>query len=155
MALPEMFGNRQQILQLFQNLISNGIKYRSDKPPEIQISAAKSNSGHWLFSVSDNGTGLEMKHAEKIFQPFQRLHNKDQYPGTGLGLTMCKRIVELHGGRIWVESELGRGSTFSFTLAVDPLPTRGLTGEETILSSVGEQRQNNDGPVNHRDRSKS
>ena len=155
MALPEMFGNRQQILQLFQNLISNGIKYRSDKAPEIQISAAKSTPGHWLFSVSDNGTGLEMKHAEKIFQPFQRLHNKDQYPGTGLGLTMCKRIVELHGGRIWVESELGRGSTFSFTLAVDPLPTRGLTGEETILSSVGEQRQNNDGPVNHRDRSKS
>ena len=139
-TLPEIFGNRQQILQLFQNLISNGIKYRSGKIPEIQISAAKSPSGEWLFSVSDNGVGLEMRHAERIFQPFQRLHNKEQCPGTGLGLTMCKRIVELHGGRIWVESELGRGSTFWFTLAT-PRPAVDLSDEKVILSSVGEQSQ--------------
>jgi light-regulated signal transduction histidine kinase (bacteriophytochrome) len=115
-SLPVIIANRQQMVQLFQNLISNAIKYRAEKPPEIQISADLGNRGEWIFSVRDNGIGFEMRYAQQDFQVFRRLHGKERYPGTGLGLAMCKRIVELHGGHIWVESEPGHGSIFRFTV---------------------------------------
>src|SRR5205823_6652788 len=114
--LPTVLANRQQMVQLFQNLISNAIKYRSDETPEIQISAATSDTRQVLFTLHDNGAGFDMRYAEEVFRIFRRLHAADGHTGTGLGLAMCKRTVELHGGRIWVESEPGRGSSFRFTI---------------------------------------
>jgi two-component system, chemotaxis family, CheB/CheR fusion protein len=101
--------------EIFQNLISNAIKFRNGKPPEVHISA-KQNADNWEFSIKDNGIGIEQQYANRIFLIFQRLHSKEQYAGTGIGLAMCKKIVERYGGRIWVHSVLGEGSTFSFTL---------------------------------------
>jgi len=114
--LPIILGNEVEIKQLFQNLISNAIKFRRDDvPPEIRISAVKEEQ-YWKFAVADNGIGLNKKHKEKIFVIFQRLHNRKVYEGTGIGLAHCKKIVELHGGKIWVISELYKGSTFYFTI---------------------------------------
>ena len=101
--------------QLFQNLISNAIKYKSNQPPRIQVSAALVE-GSWLFSVQDNGIGIDPKYHGGIFGIFKRLHSRDQYPGTGIGLAICKRIVEHAGGQIWVESESGKGARFLFTI---------------------------------------
>jgi PAS domain S-box-containing protein len=115
--LPEVAVERSQLVQLFQNLIGNCIKYRGDGPPSIAIGAER-NLHHWLFSVSDNGIGIDQKYAGKIFDMFYRLHSKGQYPGTGIGLAICKKIVTSHGGNIWVESEAGKGSEFLFTLPV-------------------------------------
>ena len=117
-ALPTVSADPNQLVQLFQNLIANAIKFRSEEPPEIQIKAKHQNDG-WLFSFSDNGIGLDMQHAERIFLIFQRLHSKGEYPGTGIGLAVCKRIVERHNGRIWVVSELGKGATFYFTIRTE------------------------------------
>ncbi|MGL5193007.1 MAG: PAS domain S-box protein [Chroococcales cyanobacterium] len=114
--LPQVFGDKTQLLQLFQNLIANAIKYRSPQTPEVQIEAHY-REGEWLFSVKDNGIGIDPKHGDRIFQIFQRLHTRDEYPGTGIGLAICKRIVERHRGHIWVESEPDRGAIFYFTLA--------------------------------------
>ena len=115
-SLPTVQGDDVQLTQLFQNLIANAIKFRKpDEPPRIEISASR-NEHEWTFNVRDNGIGIEPGFFEKIFVIFQRLHARDKYPGTGIGLAVCKRIVERHGGRIWVESEPGHGSIFHFTL---------------------------------------
>ncbi|MBO0347945.1 PAS domain S-box protein [Phormidium pseudopriestleyi FRX01] len=114
--LPKVFGDKTQLLQLFQNLIANAIKYRGLPPPEVQIEA-RDIEGEWLFSVKDNGIGIDPKYGDRIFQIFQRLHTREEYPGTGIGLAICKRIVERHRGHIWVESEPDRGAIFYFILA--------------------------------------
>jgi light-regulated signal transduction histidine kinase (bacteriophytochrome) len=114
-SLPEVMVDSTQLAQLFQNLIANGIKYHGEEKPKIHISAKK-KANEWVFSVQDNGIGIDQQYSEKIFEVFKRLHKKEEYPGTGIGLAICKKIVERHGGRIWVESELGKGSTFYFTL---------------------------------------
>lgn len=113
--LPQVMGDCTQLVQLFQNLLSNAIKYRRDDPPRIQITA-KPRSSAWLFAVQDNGIGIDPKHLERIFFIFQRLHHREEYPGSGIGLAICKKIVERHGGQIWVESEPEKGSIFHFTL---------------------------------------
>jgi PAS domain S-box-containing protein len=107
-------ARRTQMVQLLQNLVGNALKYHGDKKPEISIAAVESN-GNWVFSVKDNGIGFDKKFAEKVFVIFQRLHNNSEYAGTGIGLSICKKIVELNGGRIWVESIPGTGSTFYFS----------------------------------------
>ena len=114
--LPSVIGDETQLVQLFQNLLGNAIKFRSDTP-HIHVGAERRES-HWLFWVQDNGIGIEPPHVERIFLIFQRLHTRAKYPGTGIGLAICKKILERHGGRIWVESEWRKGSTFYFTLPV-------------------------------------
>jgi PAS domain S-box-containing protein len=119
--LPTVLADRTQFEHVFQNLIGNAIKFRGDETPHIDIRAVRDN-GMWRFSVRDNGIGIDSQYAEKVFAIFQRLHGRGKYPGTGLGLAICKKIIERHGGRIWFESEPGKGTTFYFTL-----PTRGRT----------------------------
>jgi light-regulated signal transduction histidine kinase (bacteriophytochrome) len=113
--LPTVAVERSQLVQLFQNLLSNAIKYRKEETPVIVISAERTVDD-WLFSVRDNGIGIDSQYTEKIFDMFARLHGRTKYAGTGMGLAICKKIVNTHNGRIWVESELGQGSIFMFTL---------------------------------------
>ena len=103
------------MVQLLQNLIGNAIKYRSGKRPEVQVSAAKNGAAEWVFSVKDNGIGIDAQYAEKVFAIFNRLNGR-KYSGSGIGLAICRKIVERLGGRIWVESKLGRGADFKFTV---------------------------------------
>lgn len=117
--LPSVHGNDSQLGQLFQNLIANGIKFCRDRDPEVRVTAERKPS-EWLFSVTDNGIGMDPKDCERVFVAFERLHSASEFPGTGLGLAICKKIVEGHGGVIWAESELGKGSTFYFTLLAPP-----------------------------------
>jgi light-regulated signal transduction histidine kinase (bacteriophytochrome) len=114
-GLPRVAITETHLTQLFQNLIGNAIKYRSREPLRIGI-GAEPHGNEWLFSVADNGIGMDHRYKDQIFGIFKRLHTAEQYSGTGIGLAICQRIVERSGGRIWVESELGRGSTFYFTL---------------------------------------
>lgn len=118
--LPNVVGDRPQIVQLLQNLISNGIKFHEKQPPQIRISGEQTDDG-WLISVTDQGIGMAEEYSECIFDFFKRLHGRDRFPGTGIGLPICKRIVERHGGRIWAESSLNHGSTFSFILPIRDL----------------------------------
>ncbi|RPJ55464.1 MAG: GHKL domain-containing protein, partial [Acidobacteria bacterium] len=114
-VLPVLDVDATQIAQVFQNLIGNAIKFRSDRIPEIHV-GAKKRRAFWVFSVKDNGIGIEPQYRDRIFLIFQRLHTRVSYPGTGIGLAICKKIVERHGGEIWVESEPEKGSVFYFTI---------------------------------------
>jgi light-regulated signal transduction histidine kinase (bacteriophytochrome) len=107
--------DESQIVQLFQNLIGNALKFRSERPPHVHIDA-RPGEGRWVFRVQDNGIGIDPQYFERVFQVFQRLHTRTKYPGTGIGLAICKKIVERHGGKIWVESRPGQGSTFCFSI---------------------------------------
>jgi len=130
-TLPAVWANRSQITQVLQNLIGNAIKFRGKEPPLISVQAEKTGQ-QWLFSVSDNGIGIPQEHAENIFVVFQRLHTRAEYPGNGIGLAICKKIVEHCGGRIWVESQAGRGSVFKFTIPCDvAVDTRLAVSPET------------------------
>ena len=114
--LPEVWGDEGQLRQLFQNLIGNGIKFRRpEEPPRVEVSAERQGR-ECLFRVSDNGIGIDPRHAERIFSVFKRLHGREEYPGSGIGLSICKRIVERHHGRIWVEPRPSGGTTFAFTI---------------------------------------
>ncbi len=113
--LPTVPGDKSQLEQLFQNLIDNALKFRGKEPPRIEVGAEK-RDGKWVFSVKDNGIGMDPEFQDRVFIIFQRLHTQDEYEGTGIGLAVCKRIVERHGGRIWFESEPGEGTTFYFTI---------------------------------------
>jgi len=122
-ALPIVLGDGVQLGQLLQNMISNAIKFRGDAKPRIHL-GARQEADQWLFSVQDNGIGIDAEYFERIFIVFQRLHQRSEYPGTGIGLAICKKIVERHGGEIWVESSDGQGSTFFFTLPLNPPPSK-------------------------------
>jgi PAS domain S-box-containing protein len=114
-TLPTIIAESSQMIQLFQNFISNAIKFKGDNIPEIRVSAEE-QPAHWVFKIKDNGIGIEKEYWDRIFVIFQRLNNRVEYPGTGIGLAICKKIVERHGGKIWLESETGKGTTFFFTI---------------------------------------
>ena len=116
-ALPTVSGDSGQLTQLFSNLIGNALKYRREAP-RIEVQAQRQD-GAWLFAVRDNGIGIEPQYLDRIFDMFRRLHTQQEYPGTGVGLALCRRVVHSHGGKIWATSEPGQGSTFFFTIA-DP-----------------------------------
>ncbi len=119
--LPVLVADGRQLVQLFQNLIGNALKFRSDEPARIHV-GVRMDGSDWLFSVSDNGIGMEMQYADRIFRVFQRLHVRARYPGNGIGLAIVKKVVERHRGRVWVDSEPGRGTTIFFTLPAAPEP---------------------------------
>jgi light-regulated signal transduction histidine kinase (bacteriophytochrome) len=114
--LPAIITDETQLVQVFQNLIGNAIKYRGAELPHVHISATREEGDEWIFSVRDNGMGIEPQYFDRIFVIFQRLHGQKEYQGTGIGLAMCKKIVDRLGGRIWVESQVTKGSTFYFAL---------------------------------------
>ena len=114
-SLPCVLGDEQQLIQLFQNLIGNAVKYGGDGPVRVHVGSEDEGADH-VFSVQDNGIGIEPPAHDRIFQIFQRLHTREEFSGSGIGLSICQKIVERHGGRIWVESQPGKGSTFKFTI---------------------------------------
>jgi PAS domain S-box-containing protein len=126
--LPQVMADASQLARVFQNLIGNALKFSGDLPPQIHI-GAKESDGEWQFWVRDRGIGIDPKNHERIFLMFERLHSRSEYPGTGIGLAICKKIIERHGGRIWVESAPGRGSTFYFTLPANSRKDQGEPGQ--------------------------
>jgi len=116
--LPVVHVERTNLCRVFQNLVANAVKFIAERPPEVAIGAER-DGAIWRFWVSDNGIGMDPQHAERIFEPFQRLHGEEDYAGTGIGLAVCARIIEQHGGRIWVTTSLGEGSVFSFTISAE------------------------------------
>ncbi len=129
--LPVVLADPTQLGRVFQNLIGNALKFCGDHPPRIHIGAHREN-GFLKFWVKDHGIGIDPKHFERIFRMFERLHSRQEYPGTGIGLAICKKIIERHGGRIWVESEPGRGATFYFTLPAPDTQHQGQAGSPAI-----------------------
>ena len=113
--LPEVVADEVQLVQLFQNLVSNAVKFHGDEAPQVRIAVAE-HEQEWVFSVRDNGIGFDPQYAEQAFIIFQRLNDRSRFAGNGIGLAICKKIVQRHGGRIWVESQPGKGATFFFTL---------------------------------------
>ena len=113
--LPTITGHETMLTELFQNLIENGIKYNRTDKKTVQV-RVEENHVNWIFHISDNGIGFESQYAQQIFKIFKRLHTDNEFPGTGIGLAVCQKVVEKHGGRIWAESKKGEGSTFHFTL---------------------------------------
>ncbi len=128
--LPTLMADSTQMMQLFQNLIGNAIKFRSDKPPKMYVGASRLEDA-WLFSVRDNGIGIDPQFSDRIFIIFQRLHTRDEYHGTGMGLAICKKIVECHRGEMWVASELDQGATFYFTIPAGGRNHEHRTGRKT------------------------
>ena len=119
--LPNIMTDGTQLTQIFQNIIGNANKYRSAEVPRIHVSATKTAGDEWIFAVRDNGLGIDPQYFEKIFVLFQRLHGREEFAGTGMGLAICKKLLERLGGRIWVESQPAKGTTFYFAL-----PQRGV-----------------------------
>ncbi len=117
--MPEVEADRTHLVLLFQNLIGNGVKFNGGRKPKVHV-GAREERDRWVFSVADNGIGIEPRYFDKIFVVFQRLHAREEYPGTGIGLALCKKVVEQHKGKIWVDSEPGKGSTFYFTIPRTP-----------------------------------
>ena len=113
--LPVVCAHQGLIAQLFTNLVGNAVKFHGPRPPRVEVSASR-QEGEWRFAVADNGIGIEAQYANRVFDVFERLHTRSEYPGTGIGLALCRKIVELHRGRIWLESQPGVGTTFYFTL---------------------------------------
>jgi signal transduction histidine kinase len=144
-TLPVLSINRSQMTQVLQNLIANAIKFRGPKPPAISVQAEASGD-HWLFSVSDNGIGIAPEHADNIFIVFQRLHTRAEYPGNGIGLAVCKKIIEHCGGKIWVESQPGHGSTFKFTMVCDRPAEAEASGASLAKSAKAGGLRNGGGP---------
>ncbi len=137
--LPTVMADSTQLMQLFQNLIGNAIKFRSNQPPKIHVGACRLEDA-WLFSVRDNGIGIDPQFSDRIFVIFQRLHTRDEYPGTGMGLAICKKIVECHRGHIWVESQLGQGATFYFTIPVEGRDRERRSGRKTQNNLFGRRQ---------------
>ena len=145
--LPMIRGDRTQVRQLLQNLMGNAIKFHGDEPPRIHVCAEREN-GMWRFAVRDEGIGIEQRHAERVFVIFQRLHGKTKYEGTGIGLAICKKIVERHGGRMWLESEPGAGSTFYFTLPAAGEKVNDYVNENDIVKENVIEYENENDDVN-------
>jgi signal transduction histidine kinase len=122
-SLPQVQADKTLVTQLFQNLLGNALKFTpAGRQPRIRLSVARRESA-WELAVEDNGIGIKSEYAERIFKPFQRLHGRGEYEGTGIGLAICRKAVERHGGQIWVESQPGQGSRFKFTIPIDPEKT--------------------------------
>ena len=136
--MPTIHGDAQQLEQVWQNFLSNAIKFRGDKSPQIHLGATRDEANaSWVFSVSDHGPGIEPQYFERIWVMFQRLHTRNEYPGTGIGLAICKKIIERHGGKVSVESEVGNGTTFRFSVPDAPSDTRSLKPtHETLAEQV-------------------
>ena len=134
-TLPVVWADRSQMTQVLQNLIGNAIKFRGQEPPAISVRAEKTET-HWQFTVSDNGIGIAPESAENVFVVFQRLHTRTEYPGNGIGLAICKKIVERCGGKIWVESQPGSGSVFKFTLPCAGPAEKNLADDEPPIVSA-------------------